>query len=161
MLTIREAGTDEDIEQARRLFQEYAAAVGVDLCFQNFEAELGTLPGKYAPPEGRLLLACSGNQLAGCVALRSLGSGACEMKRLYVRPDFRAHGVGRQLVERIIETAREAGYDKMRLDSLPTMQAAIGLYRRLGFQEILPYGNSPIAGTVFLELPLNGHPRDT
>ena len=154
MLTIGEAQDKDELEQARRLFEEYADSLGVDLCFQDFESELANLPGQYARPSGRLLLASWDTELAGCVALRPLDPGVCEMKRLYVRPAFRAHGVGRVLAERAIQEARRVGYRHMRLDSLPSMSTAIALYRRLGFREIPPYRDNPVPGTVYLELPL-------
>jgi putative acetyltransferase len=154
-LTIAEAGQAGDIATARRLFEEYAASLGVDLCFQGFEEELATLPGSYAPPDGRLLLARHGNEIAGCVALRRLEQEVCEMKRLYVRPAFRARGVGRMLVEAVIREARITGYRRMRLDTLPTMGSALALYRQLGFGEIPPYRSNPVEGTLFLELQLD------
>jgi ribosomal protein S18 acetylase RimI-like enzyme len=162
MLSIAEARTGGDILDARRLLQEYASSLDItnDLSFQHFENELDTLPGQYAAPEGRLLLASWDDQPAGCVALRPLGGGTCEMKRLYVRPDFRSRGVGGLLIRQIIEAAGDAGYHTLRLDSLPTMHAAIRLYRHLGFREILPYHNNSGAGTVFLELPLKGQDSD-
>jgi putative acetyltransferase len=159
LLSIREATQGPDLVAVRELFQEYAAALGVSLCFQGFDEELAGLPGKYAPPGGRLLLAASAGDSAGCVALRPSGPGSCEMKRLYVRPAYRASGLGRLLAERIIHEARNAGYQRMRLDSLPTMQAAIHLYQRLGFQEIAPYTANPVEGAVFLELQLD-RPND-
>jgi putative acetyltransferase len=139
----------------RRLFEEYAASLDTDLCFQGFAEELASLPGHYAPPRGRLLLALQNGQAAGCVALRPLEPGVCEMKRLYVRPPFQAHGIGRVLVDRIIQEARQSGYQRMRLDTLPSMTAARALYRRLGFQEIAPYRSNPVEGAVFLELQLD------
>ena len=143
-----------EIEQARTLFLEYADALGVDLGFQDFKGELANLPGDYAPPDGRLLLAHSGDAVAGCVALRKFEPGACEMKRLYVRPAFRKTGLGRRLAERIITEARAIGYQRMLLDTLPTMKAAQKLYRDLGFVPIEPYRHNPIEGSTFMALGL-------
>jgi putative acetyltransferase len=154
LLTIRQAAGDPDIMAVRELFQEYADSLETNLCFQGFNDELAGLPGRYAPPQGRLLLGFHADEIAGCVALRPSTSGICEMKRLYVRPPYRTSGLGRLLIERIVEEARNAGYARMRLDSLPTMQVAIRLYRRLGFQPIAPYVANPVAGAVFLELQL-------
>ena len=149
------AETDGQVEEARTLFREYEAATGVDLCFQNFAAELASLPGDYAPPSGRLILGYIGQELAGCVALRKLeGEGVCEMKRLYLRPAFRGTGLGRKLAEAVIAEAVEIGYARMRLDTLPSMQGAIALYRSLGFKEIEPYRFNPVGGTLFMELSL-------
>ena len=150
-----QATSPEDIQHARELFEEYAAGLGISLCFQNFDQELAELPGQYVPPAGRLILAIENSQVAGCVALRRIGEGVCEMKRLYVRPNFRSRGLGRDLTERILSEARDIGYKLMRLDTLPgKMDRALGMYRSLGFREIEPYYTHPVAGAVFMELAL-------
>lgn len=154
MISIDQAKTPDSFLQARTLFKEYQAALGVDLGFQGFENELESLPGQYAPPEGRLLLACADDAVAGCVALRPLRDGVCEMKRLFVRPAFRTHGLGRMLAERVIAEARTIGYRRMCLDTLPSMGRAQQLYEVLGFREIEPYRYNPIAGTKYLGLDL-------
>lgn len=144
-----------DLPDVIALFRAYAASLPVDLAYQGFEAELAALPGKYAPPSGALLLARDeGGAALGCVALRPLAPDICEMKRLYVRPDARGSGAGLALAQAIVTQARRAGYAQMRLDSLPTMQRAIAMYRTLGFAETAPYYDSPVAGTVFLSLDL-------
>jgi putative acetyltransferase len=143
------ATTPQQIAFTTMLFREYASSLGVDLSFQHFEEEVAALPGDYAPPRGRLLLTCD-----GCVALRPLTSDVCEMKRLYVRPDARGTGVGRALVQRVIDEARSIGYRAMRLDTLPSMTAAAAMYRTFGFREIEPYRFNPVAGTKYFELEL-------
>jgi putative acetyltransferase len=154
-LTLAQAESPAQIAQARELFLEYAESLGFSLCFQNFDKELAGLPGDYAPPEGRLLLAEFEGQLAACVALHKLGPGICEMKRLYLRPPFRGKGLGRALADRIITEARQIGYRRMRLDTVePVMKDAVVLYRKLGFKEIAPYCPNPIAGALYMELEL-------
>lgn len=153
-MNICAAVTPEHVALTRALFEEYAAWLGVDLCFQGFAAELAGLPGSYAPPRGRLLLALAGGEAAGCVALRPREEGVCEMKRLFVRPGFRGQGLGKRLVERILEEARAIGYEKIRLDTLRSMQAAIQLYEALGFGRAAPYYETPLHDTVFMELQL-------
>lgn len=153
--TIVSASSSAQIAQARELFLEYAASLGFSLCFQNFEAELAGLPGDYAPPEGRLLLMEWEGQLAGCGALHKLEPDICEMKRLYLRPQFRGKGLGRTMAERLIADAREIDYQRMRLDTVgPVMKDAVAMYRRLGFKEIAPYRENPMAGTLYMELEL-------
>jgi ribosomal protein S18 acetylase RimI-like enzyme len=154
MLEIRPATNAVEIETARSLFREYADGLEVDLSFQNFDEELATLPGGYAPPEGHLLLAWDGAVAAGCVALRRFAEGVGEMKRLYVRPAWRGTGLGRTLAEAVIAAARSAGYTTLRLDTLPTMTTAQRLYRALGFREIAAYRANPIHGSSYMELPL-------
>ena len=146
--------SDSDTLAVRNLFVEYAENLGVDLCFQGFQEELDRLPGAYAPPDGRLLLAIDGDRAAGCVAIRKLGDGICEMKRLYVQPGHRGQGLGRRLAEAVIAEARAIGYRKMRLDSLTSLTEAAGLYRSLRFVEIPPYRYNPLPDAVFMELLL-------
>lgn len=154
MIDIRPAAFPDDSDDVYRLFREYADSLGVDLGFQNFDDEVTSLPGKYAPPAGRLLLARQGNDVLGCVALRPLDGTSCEMKRLYVRPQARGMQLGKKLTERLCQEAREAGYTRMCLDTLPSMEAAQGLYRSMGFEPIEPYVFNPIDGTKFLALML-------
>jgi len=151
---VRRADSPADVALARPLFEEYQKALGISLCFQNFDEELATLPGAYAPPAGRLLLAFQGGEPAGCVALRKIGEEICEMKRLWVRPAFQGKGLGRRLAVTILEEARAAGYRRVRLDTLPSMRAAQALYLSLGFLDIPPYNDHPIEGTRFMEATL-------
>jgi putative acetyltransferase len=154
-LKIIQAQSPAEIEIARALFEEYAAWLDISLCFQNFDKELAGLPGAYAPPNGRLLLALENDTVAGCVALRQIAEGICEMKRLFVRPQFRGKGLGRKLATRIIEEGGEIGYARMRLDTLPgKMDQAVALYRSLGFEEIESYYDNPVPGATFMELLL-------
>ena len=154
MLRIIPAKPEQDLELIRELFKEYASSLGFDLDFQDFKEELANLPGDYAPPDGCILLAKDKEQIAGCVALRKMGEDICEMKRLYVRPEFRGKGIGRKLSVAIIDKARDIGYKYMRLDTVPAMKQAIALYRSLGFEEIKPYRYNPIEGATFMELTL-------
>ena len=153
-IEIRPAEFPRDLEVVRGLFREYVERLGVDLYFQEFEKEVSSLPGKYAPTSGRLLLAWRGTEPVGCVALRKLDPTTCELKRLYVRPDARGEHLGRRLAERICREAREAGYARICLDTLPTMTSAQALYRSLGFAPIEPYIFNPVPGTKFLGLDL-------
>jgi putative acetyltransferase len=157
MIRLLPATAPSEIQEARRLIREYGdyqESLGIDLAFQGFEEELAALPGRYAPPDGALLLAFTDAAPLGCVALRPIEHGACEMKRLYVRPEARGRGVGRRLAVAIIEEARRLGYRTMRLDTIDTMVEALGLYRSLGFEEISPYYANPNAGVVYLEFAL-------
>ena len=154
-LALSQAESPAQIAQARELFLEYAQSLGFSLCFQNFDKELAGLPGDYAPPEGCLLLANYEGKLAGCVALHKLDPQICEMKRLYLRPQFRGKGLGRTLADRVIAEGRQIGYQRMRLDTVePVMKDAVAMYRRIGFQEIAPYRANPIAGAMYMELQL-------
>lgn len=159
-IRIELVGTDRPkwLATVRELFLEYAASLGVDLCFQNFEAELAALPGDYAPPGGALLLAFVGDQAAGCGALRPLPDvdypNACEMKRLYVRRAFRRFGLGRALAQALMDQATRSGYSTLLLDTLDDMEAARGLYESLGFVEVPPYYFNPIAGAHYLKADL-------
>lgn len=153
-LTLVLAESAAQVMEARVLFEEYAQSLGFSLCFQGFDEELAGLPGRYAPPQGRLLLARVEGQLAGCVALQPINARACEMKRLYVRPEYRGRGVGRALAQAIVEAGREIGYRTMRLDTLTSMPEAIALYRSMGFVDIPPYCFNPIEGAVYMALSL-------
>ncbi len=155
MLEIAQAETKEQIAEAKMLFREYEAWLGMDLCFQGFEAELASLPGKYAAPPGRLLLAYSDGEVAGCIALRKLEEGICEMKRLFVRDSFRGQHIGQKLIERLIGDAKLIGYARMRLDTFPPkMGKAVKLYESHGFRAIPPYYDNPHDGVLFMELDL-------
>ncbi len=155
---IIEASTADEVITARTLFEEYAASIGIDLCFQGFTEELQELPGRYAAPGGGLFIALIDGQPVGCVALRPIEPpGTAELKRLYVRPSGRGHGVGLALAQRAIQRGREAGYERIRLDTLAAMQEAQRLYRRLGFSEIPPYTFNPILHAVYMELDLRSN----
>ncbi len=154
MAKIIEAQTSEHMDEARRIFTEYEEWLGVSLCFQGFQEELDSLPGKYAAPKGRLLFAMNDAEVAGCVAFRAIDDETCEMKRLFVRPAFQGSGLGRELIDKLIAEARTAGYQKMRLDSwIPRMGKAIEMYRRHGFYEIEPYNENPYE-MIFMELAI-------
>jgi len=154
VVEIRAAESKGDWVTARELFEEYAASLGFDLSFQEFDREVASLPGHYAPPRGVVLLALDGSAAAACVALRPLDGETCEMKRLYVRPSHRGTGLGKRLADAILAEARARGYRRMRLDTVPGMEAAIALYRALGFREIEAYRANPIPGALFMEREL-------
>lgn len=154
MLQIVEASSESHIDQVRNLFVEYWEWFGFEPCFQNFDKELAGLPGDYEPPDGCILIAHYDAVLAGCVALRKLGEGRCEMKRLFVRPRFRGKKIGFSLVSAIIDEARKRDYAAMRLDTLPVMEKAIAIYRSLGFEDVAPYTEERVAGAKYLELKL-------
>ena len=157
-IELRCVGTPAELASAADLFREYAASLDIDLCFQDFDAELAGLPGEYAPPGGQLVLAYVDGQLAGCGAMRPLAdadyANACEMKRVFVRPDFRRCGLGRALAQRLLDEGRRAGYSAMLLDTLDDMEAARELYATLGFEEIPPYYFNPIPGAHYLKADL-------
>jgi ribosomal protein S18 acetylase RimI-like enzyme len=159
-MLIRPARVPDEVPAVRDLFRAYAAGLGIDLCFQSFEAELAGLPGAYAPPAGRLLVADAGSELAGCVALRPQSAGVGEMKRLYVRPEFRGRGLGRELINRVVAEAAAAGYRELVLDTLPAMGEAIALYRATGFAETGPYTFNPVPGALYFRRPLTDTPRE-
>ena len=148
------AATEEDYRQARELLREYQLDVKVEMCFHGFEDELGKLEHVYGPPGGALLLVRQGGRTAGCVALKDLGSGTCEINRLFLRSGFRGRGLGRNCAEQVVQTAREMGYSVVRLHTLPIMRAAIALYRSMGFTEISAYGDCSVEGALFMELDL-------
>ncbi len=154
MTEIAHVQTADDLKQVKVLFQEYAESLGFDLCFQDFEEELRSLPGNYSPPHGALLLAKEDGELTGCVAVRPLSSEVCEMKRLYVRLERRGKRIGRELAKAIIGKARKAGYKAMRLDTVPSMKEAIRLYESLGFQPTQPYCHNPLPGAMYFQLKL-------
>ena len=155
-MRIVQAKAENEIEQVRELFGEYVTWLGINLCFQNYDKEVADLPGEYAPPRGRLLLALAEDGApAGCAALRDLGNGVAEMKRLFVRPGFRGQRLGWRLAEMVLDEARAVGYERIRLDTLPgKMDQAIAMYRVLGFKDIAPYYNNPVAGAAFMQLEL-------
>ncbi len=164
MLEMIHARSPRQIAHVRSLFEEYARSLDFDLDFQGFREEMAALPGSYAPPRGRLILARLRGRPVGCVALRPLDERCCEMKRLYVQPDYRGCRIGRALAKRIIAEAKAMGYTTMRLDTVAAMQAARALYAGLGFKEIQPYYFNPIEGATFLELDLQGedaHGKDS
>ena len=154
MLEIIKVTSGENLAQVRELFLAYAGWIGIDLSFQNFNEELENLPGDYVAPGGCLLLTLCDKSPAGCIALRKLEAGVCEMKRLFVALDFHGRGIGKRLTQEIIAEAKELGYTKMRLDTMPKMAAAQKLYHSLGFKEITPYRFNPEPGAVFMELDL-------
>ncbi len=154
MLRIGEIEREKDLNEVKKLFGDYASALGISLDFQDFDQELANLPGDYSPPDGSLLMANWEGEVVGCVALRKFANGICEMKRLYTKPQFRGLSIGRVLCEAIIVRARRIGYERMRLDTLPSMETARALYASLGFTEIEPYRYNPIEGARFMELVL-------
>ena len=153
-LRIESAESPELVRVAHELFVEYSESLGVDLCFQGFAEELARLPGEYARPAGRLILAFDGEHAVGCGALRRIDDRVCEMKRVYLRPSVRGRGAGRLLIDTLIEMAHEIGYERMRLDTLPSMTRAKAIYSSLGFKEIAPCRANPVPGALFLELDL-------
>lgn len=154
-IDFHEAASPEQISAIRELFLEYANSLGFSLCFQSFDQELASLPGDYAPPNGRLILATSDGNPAGCVALHKIEPDICEMKRLYVRPHYRGKGLGSELAKKVIAHARHLGYKQLRLDTVePKMQTAVAMYRQLGFRETAPYRENPIPGALYMQLQL-------
>jgi len=155
MVTFIHVKTEGEIALIRKLFMEYAESLDFDLDFQNFEEELQSLPGEYASPKGRMILAMDQNDVAGCVAMRPLRPGICEMKRLYVKPQHRGRNIGRLLAVKIINEASKCGYERMRLDTVPSMQSAQKLYESMGFKQIPAYRHNPVPGTMYLELKIS------
>jgi ribosomal protein S18 acetylase RimI-like enzyme len=153
-VTVRPARLPDEVPAVRGLFREYAAGLGIDLCFQDFDAELAGLPGAYAPPSGRLLVAEVDGGPVGCVALRPQAPGVCELKRLYVRPAYRGRGLGRRLLEALLAEAIAAGYREAVFDTLQSMTEAVALYRSLGFRETEPYNEHPVCGTLWFRKAL-------
>lgn len=154
MPNLTHVDTPEEMPLVRKLFEEYAASLDVDLCFQGFDRELETLPGEYAPPEGTIIIAFDGGEAVGCVTLRKISPVVCEMKRLFVKPEHRGRGFGRALAEGVIERARAIGYESIRLDTLESMTEANALYTSLGFVKCAPYRFNPCECPVFMELSL-------
>ena len=154
MVTLMHVSLAQEMPLVRRLFEEYAASLDIDLCFQHFDEELARLPGEYAPPEGTIIIGCLEGEPAGCVALRKWGGDSCEMKRLYVKPECRGKGVGRALAEAVIAHARNLGYASIKLDTLGSMREANELYASLGFKECKPDRYNPCTCPIFMELSL-------
>ena len=162
MATIVRAQSSEQIEAVRGLIAEYVDWLGIDLSYQSFPEEFAALPWRYAPPRGDLLLALDGGEPAGCVALKPIDRDSCEFKRFFVRPCFRGRGIGLNLGRVLVERARRIGYQFMRLDTLPSMRAAVAVYHALGFRPIEAYHDTPVQGTLFMELNLDdGSPRNS
>jgi GNAT superfamily N-acetyltransferase len=156
-MRIKQAQTKKEIEDARKLFREYEAFLDVDLCFQGFQEELDGLPGRYSRPSGDLLIGLDGERTVGCVAVRKLDEAACEMKRLFVRPEARGTGLGTKLAQEIIAVAQELGYNLMRLDTLDRLTEAMHIYKELGFRRTAPYYDNPLPGVVYWELALRNY----
>ncbi len=159
MYSIIHVKSEKQINTITDLFKEYVHSLGVDLWFQDFEKELGSLPGKYVPPDGCILLAMYGEKPAGCVALRKFETDICEMKRLYIKPEFRSSGLGRTLITEIIDESIDKGYKLMRLDTIDSLQQAIRLYKYYGFKEIEPYCYNPVPSTSYWELELDKYAK--
>ncbi|HTR80159.1 MAG TPA: GNAT family N-acetyltransferase [Bacteroidota bacterium] len=152
MIEVYRANSAQEIDAVGKLFAEYASSIGVSICFENLDSEIAGLPGPYAPPHGRLLIAADEQRIAGCVGLKRIDDEVCEMKRLFVRKDFRGRGVGLKLTTKVLEEASNAGYTTLRLDTLPTMTEAIALYEKLGFQRIAPFRDIPVPDTLFMHI---------